>query len=141
MECEFPKQNATTAEIAEILKQYKSIAVVGLSDKADRPSYGVSAYMQQHGYKITPVNPMLKGPVLGETSYAHLKDVPGPLEIVNIFRKPEDVPPIVEEAIAKGAKVIWMQEGIVNNAAADRARAEGLKVVMNKCLLKEHRVL
>lgn len=141
MECEFPKQNATMAEIAEILKQYKSIAVVGLSDKPDRPSYGVSAYMQQHGYKITPVNPMLKGPVLGENSYAHLKDVPGPLEIVNIFRKPEDVPPIVEEAIAKGAKVIWMQEGIVNNAAADLARAAGLKVVMNKCLLKEHRVL
>jgi len=138
MECEFPEKNASSAEVSAILKQYKTIAVVGLSDKPDRPSYGVSEYMQQHGYRILPVNPALKGPVLGEQSYADLKSLPVKPEIVNIFRKPDAVPEIVDEAIAVGAKVIWMQEGVVHNAAAEKARQAGLQVVMNKCLLKEH---
>ncbi|MCZ7646695.1 MAG: CoA-binding protein [Planctomycetota bacterium] len=139
MECELPRKNASSDEIRAILKNHRIIAVVGLSDKPDRPSFGVSAYMQKHGYRIIPVNPMLKGPVLGEASYAKLAEVREPIEVVNIFRKPDEVPAIVDEAIAKGAKVIWMQEGIVHNEAAEKARAAGLQVVMNKCLLKEHR--
>jgi len=135
--CEFPRQNATSAEVRDILATARTIAVVGLSDKPARPSYGVAAYLQRHGYRIIPVNPKLTE-VLGEKAFPSLSAVPEPVDVVDIFRKPEAVPEIVEEAIAKGAKVIWMQEGIVHNAAAERARAAGLRVVMNKCMLKEH---
>jgi predicted CoA-binding protein len=124
--------------VREILKATKVIAVVGLSDKPDRPSYGVAAYMQRQGYRIIPVNPAVSE-VLGEKAYASLKDVPGTVDMVDVFRKPDALPGIVEEAIAIGAKSVWMQEGVVNNAAADRARAAGLKVVMDRCVLKEHR--
>lgn len=137
MECEFPKQNATSAEIADILRSSKIIAVIGLSPKPERPSHGVSAYMKSQGYTIIPVNPGHQE-LLGEKAYASLADVPGPVDIVDIFRDPAAVPEIVDQAIAKGAKVVWMQEGIVHNAAADKARAAGLKVVMNKCIYKEH---
>jgi predicted CoA-binding protein len=135
--CELPEQNATAEEIRSILKTYRTIAVVGLSDKPDRDSHRVAAYLRQKGYRIIPVNPMV-AEVLGEKSYPSLKDVPEPVEIVDIFRRPEAVPPIVDEAIAVGAKVVWMQEGIVHNEAAAKARAAGLQVVMNRCILKEH---
>lgn len=134
MECEFPKENASNPEIDAILDSYKTIAVVGLSDKLDRPSYGVSEYMKAQGYRIIPVNPAAET-ILGEKSYPTVAAIPAAenVEIVNIFRKPDAVPAIVDEAIARGAKVVWMQDGIVHNAAADKARAAGLKVVMSKC--------
>jgi uncharacterized protein len=123
--------------IPEILQKYKTIAVVGLSSSPYRASHGVSRYMQANGYRIIPVNPH-ESEVLGETAYSSLDDVPGPFEIVDIFRRPEYVPDIVEAAIRKGAKVIWMQESVIHEAAADRARQAGLEVVMDRCILKEH---
>ncbi|MGL4550805.1 MAG: CoA-binding protein [Gemmataceae bacterium] len=136
--CEIPQENATPDEVRALLKATKVIAVVGLSDKPDRPSYGVAAYMQRAGYRIIPVNPAVSE-VLGEKAYATLADVPEEVDMVDVFRKPDAVPGIVEEAIAAGAKSVWMQEGVVHNAAAERARAAGLAVVMDRCLLKEHR--
>jgi predicted CoA-binding protein len=124
--------------IKEILERYKNIAVVGLSSQTWRPSYSVSRYMQSAGYRIIPVNPK-ETEVLGEKVYASLDDVPGPVEIVDIFRRPEFVPDIVEAAIRRKARVIWMQLGVVNEAAAERARAAGLEVVMDRCILVEHR--
>jgi hypothetical protein len=135
-----PVSNATSEELRRILRTYKTVAVVGLSDRPDRDSHRVAAYLQQHGYRIVPVNPNV-ATVLGEPAYPGLRAVPVPVEVVDIFRKPDAVPEIVEDAIAMGARVIWMQEGIAHNAAADRARAAGLEVVMNKCMLKEHRKL
>ena len=137
MQCEFPKQNATSDEIAQILRTSKTIAVVGLSPKPDRPSHSVSRYMMDQGYQIIPVNPG-QSEIFGLPCYKSVLEVPGPIDIVNIFREPAAVPEIVDQAIAKKAKTIWMQEGIVHNAAADKARAAGLRVVMNKCLYKEH---
>jgi predicted CoA-binding protein len=124
--------------IEEMLRSYRTIAVVGLSHRRFRPSYGVSEYMQSAGYRIIPVNPH-ETEVLGEKCYATLDDVPEPVEIVNIFRRSEFVPAVVEAAIRKGARAIWMQEGVVHEAAAERARAAGLDVVMDRCILKEHR--
>jgi predicted CoA-binding protein len=135
--CEMPLKNATPEEIREILKSARVIAVVGLSDKPDRDSYRVAAYMQRAGYRIIPVNPAVKE-VLGEKSYPSLRDVPEKIDVVDVFRKPDAVPAIVEDAIAVGAKVVWMQDGIAHNEAADRARAAGLKVVMDRCVLREH---
>src|SRR5258706_9777430 len=136
-ECEFPKSNATDAEIADILRTTKTIAVVGLSPKPDRPSHSVTVYMMDQGYTIIPVNPG-HAEILGEKAYKSLLDVPGPIDIVDIFREPAAVPEIVDQAIQKKAKVIWMQEGIVHNEAAEKARKAGLKVVINKCIYKEH---
>ena len=124
--------------IKEILQTYKNIAVVGLSSQTSRPSYSVSRYMQTVGYRIIPVNPN-ETEVLGEKAYASLDDVPGPIEIVDIFRRPEFVPDVVDAAIRRKARVIWMQLGIVNEAAAARALAAGLEVVMDRCILVEHR--
>jgi uncharacterized protein len=138
--CEMPERNATAEAVRRILETSRTVAVVGLSDKPDRDSHRVAAYLQQHGYRIIPVNPNL-ATVLGERAYGHLREVAEPVDVVDIFRKPEAVPDIVEEAIGIRARAIWMQEGIAHNAAADRARAAGLEVVMNKCLLKEHRKL
>lgn len=126
--------------IANLLQSSHTIAVVGLSDKSWRPSHGVSEYMQRAGYKIIPVNPELEE-VLGERCYPDVESVPEPIDIVNIFRRPELVPEIVEAAIRVGAKAVWMQEGVVHEKAAARARAAGLTVVMDRCLLKEHRKL
>jgi uncharacterized protein len=126
--------------IKEILEQYKTIAVVGLSSETWRPSYGVSRYMQNAGYRIIPVNPN-ETQVLGEKAYASLDDVPEPFEIVDIFRRPEFVPEIVEAAIRRNAKVIWMQLGVANEEAARRAREAGLEVVMNRCILQDHMAL
>jgi uncharacterized protein len=127
--------------IAELLRTAKTIAVVGLSDSPFRPSYDVSAYMQRQGYRIIPVNPQLKGEVLGEKSYPNLRDVPEKIDIVDIFRRAEFVPEIVDEAIALNVAAIWMQEGVIHEAAAAKARAAGIFVVMDRCILKEHAAL
>ncbi len=124
--------------IAEMLKRAKTIAVVGLSDSPMRPSHGVSAYMQSQGYRIIPVNPAI-GEALGEKSYATLRDIPEKIDIVNIFRRPEFVEEIVDEAISIKAPAIWMQEGVVHEKAAAKARAAGIFVVMDRCILVEHR--
>lgn len=135
--CEMPLQNASSEEIRDILRTARTIAVVGLSDKPDRDSYRVAAYLQRAGYRIIPVNPAV-GEVLGEKSYAGLRDVPEKIDVVDVFRRADAVPGIVADAIAVGAKVVWMQDGIVHNEAADQARAAGLRVVMSKCMLREH---
>lgn len=127
-------------DISEILHSARTIAVVGLSHRRFRPSYGVSEYMQKAGYRVIPVNPN-ETVVLGEKAYPDLESVPESVDIVNIFRRPEFVPEIVEAAIRKGARVIWMQEGVVHEAAARRAEEAGLTVVMDRCILKDHRRL
>jgi predicted CoA-binding protein len=132
--------NSLDEKLRQILESNRTIAVVGLSHKPDRPSYTNSAYLQRQGYRIIPVNPNLTQ-ALGEKAYAHLQDIPEPVDLVDIFRRSEDVPPAVEGAIAIGAKVVWMQLGIVNEAAAAQARAAGLQVVMDTCLGATHRRL
>lgn len=123
--------------ITELLRASRTIAVVGLSNKRTRPSYSVSEYMQQHGYRIIPVNPQIDE-VLGEKAYARLEDVPEHIDIVDVFRRSEFVEEIADSAIRLGAGAIWMQEGVVDEEAAERARAAGLTVVMDRCILKEH---
>lgn len=126
-------------EIKHILKNAKTIAIVGMSDKPDRPSYAVASYLKVNGFRIIPVNPALKtAEVLGEKVYAQLEDIPGPVDLVDVFRKSEDVPPVAASAVKIKAKFLWMQEGIVNQEAAETARKAGLTVVMDKCMLKEH---
>ena len=127
-------------QIAEMLRVCRTIAVVGLSAKRYRPSYGVAEYMQRAGYRIIPVNPHVTE-VLGEKCYPDVESVPEPIDIVDIFRRSEFVPEIVEAAIRKGAKVVWMQEGVIHEEAARRAREAGLEVVMDRCVLKDHRRL
>ena len=124
--------------IEQLLRNSKTIAVVGISDNPMRPSHGVSEYMQQHGYRIIPVNPQVRE-VLGEKSYATLGEIPEKIDLVNIFRKSEFVPEIVDEAIRLKIPAIWMQEDVVHEEAAVKARAAGISVVMDKCILKEHR--
>jgi len=124
--------------IEGLLRTTRTIAVVGLSGKKYRPSYGVSEYMQRAGYRIIPVNPC-EAEVLGEKSYPSLSEVVETIDIVDIFRRPEFVPEIVEQAIRAGARAVWMQEGVVHQAAAERARAAGLIVIMDRCILKDHR--
>ena len=126
--------------VAEILQQSRTIAVVGLSSKRFRPSHGVAEYMQRSGYRIVPVNPA-ESEVLGEKSYPDLESVPEAIDIVDIFRRSEFVPEIVEAAIRKGARAIWMQEGVTHEEAARRAAEAGLDVVMDRCILKDHRRL
>lgn len=128
---------AAPDSVTTMLEKYRTLAVVGLSSKASRPSYGVAAYMKARGYRIIPVNPN-ETSVLCEKVYASLDDVPAPLEIVVIFRRSEFVPAIVESAIRRGAKVVWMQEGVSHKTAAKRARRAGLEVVEDRCILKEH---
>ena len=124
----------------EILNSSRVIAVVGLSAKPDRPSYIVASYLKQNGYKIIPVNPKA-GEILGEVCYPDLGSIPEPVDVVDIFRRAEEVPAIVEEAIKIRTKAVWMQEGVINEQAAVRAKEAGLLVVMDKCMLKEHRKL
>ncbi|HXU35440.1 MAG TPA: CoA-binding protein [Blastocatellia bacterium] len=123
--------------IDTILDEMKTIAVVGLSSDASRASNGVSRYMQAHGYRIIPINPN-EASVLGERSYSRLEDVPEKIELVDIFRRSEEAGQHVDEAIRLGARGVWLQEGVVDEAAARRALDAGLSVVMNRCLLKEH---
>jgi predicted CoA-binding protein len=127
-------------EIRDVLRSARTIAVVGLSDRPDRPSYGVAAYLQAHGYRIIPVNPAVRE-VLGEKAYARLEDVREKIDVVDVFRRPEHVPEVVDAAIAVGAKVVWMQDGVVHEEAAARARAAGLRVVMDRCMLRDHQNL
>jgi len=123
-----------------ILNNCRTIAVVGLSPRPDRPSHAVAAYLQGHGYRIFPVNPTIAN-VLGERAYPTLRAIPEHVDVVQIFRRPEHVPAIVDDAIAVGAGAVWMQSGIVCEAAAARARAAGLAVVMNACMMTTHRAL
>jgi len=127
-------------EIEGILKEGRTVAVVGLSPKPDRPSYVVARYLQAQGYRIIPVNPNAQE-ILGEKAYPTVLSIPEKVDIVDIFRRPEEVPPVVEEAIKIGARVVWMQEGIAHEGAAQRAREAGLKVVMDRCMKKEHQRL
>jgi len=124
--------------IAELLKSAKTIAVVGLSDNPMKPSYGVSQYMQARGYRIIPVNPQA-AEVLGEKSYASLLDIPEKVDIVDVFRRPDAVPEIVDQAIQLKVPALWLQETVVHEEAAQKARDAGMVVVMDKCILKEHR--
>jgi uncharacterized protein len=124
--------------IFDLLQRAKTIAVVGLSDSPLRPSHGVSAYMQTHSYRIIPVNPRIQVS-LGEKSYASLLDVPGKIDIVNIFRRPEFVDEIVDQAIQLKVPAIWMQEGVIHEKAAEKARKAGIFVIMDSCILQEHR--
>jgi uncharacterized protein len=123
-------------QIAELLREAKTIAVVGLSGNRMRASFGVARFLQRQGYRIIPVNPN-ETEILGERAYACLRDVPDDIDIVNIFRRPENVPDVVNDALQKGTRCIWMQEGVVNNTAAQKAESAGVPVVMNRCILKE----
>jgi predicted CoA-binding protein len=124
------------SEITELLKSAKTIAVVGLSSNPMRPSFGVSRFLQGQGFRIIPVNPQ-ETEVLGERSYGSLSDVTESVDIVNIFRRPARVPEVVDEAIQKGARCVWMQEGVVSAEGAAKAEAAGIPVVMDRCILKE----
>lgn len=124
--------------ISKILSESQNVAVVGLSSNPERPSYGVAQYLQRNGYHVIPVNPN-ETEVLGEKAYPDLASVPNPVDIVNIFRRPEYVPDIVKQAIAKGVKVVWMQPGTENYDAADAAEAAGIKTVVGMCLRVQHR--
>lgn len=135
-----PVVHPSDQQLKELLQKAHTIAVVGLSSSRFRASYGVSQYMQSAGYRIVPVNPN-EQEVLGEKSYARLEDVPEKIDVVDVFRRSEFVPEIVDAAIRVGARAIWMQEGVVNEAAAQRARDAGLFVVMDACILREHRRL
>lgn len=128
------------SEIAAVLQSSQTIAVVGLSSKQHRPSYGVTDYMQRQGYEIIPVNPN-ESEILGKKAYDDLESIPENVDIVDVFRRPEFVPDIVDAAIQIGAKCVWLQEGVVNVEAAAKAEAAGLIVVMDRCILKEHRKL
>jgi len=124
----------------KILNSSRTIAVVGLSSKADRPSYKAASYLKKQGYKIIPVNPAEKE-ILGELCYPDLASISESVDVVEVFRRSEEVPPVVEEAIRIGAKAVWMQEGVTNEEAAARAREAGLMVVMDRCMRKEHQKL
>ena len=125
---------------AKILNTYRIVAIVGLSPDPNRPSHRVAEYLISHGYKVIPVNPDAQE-ILGTKSYPDMKSIPEPIEIVDIFRRSEEVMPVVEEAISIGAKVVWMQEGVINDEAARKAQDAGLLVVMDRCMLKEHKQL
>jgi uncharacterized protein len=135
-----PVLHPSDQQIKDLLQKAHTIAVVGLSSSRIRASYGVSQYMQSAGYRIIPVNPN-EQEVLGEKSYARLEDVPEKIDVVDVFRRSEFVPEIVDAAIRIGARAIWMQDGVVNETAAQRARDAGLFVVMDDCILREHRRL
>ena len=124
--------------IDKILKKYRVVAVVGLSANKERPSYVVSAYLKEHGYKVIPVNPK-EDKILGERCYPSLIVIDEKVDIVDIFRRSEDVEDIVDEAIKIGAKAVWMQEGVMDERAANKAREAGLEVIMDMCIMKEHR--
>ncbi|NVM23818.1 MAG: CoA-binding protein [Desulfobacterales bacterium] len=137
IQCEMPEYNPPSEEIKTILESCKIVAVVGISPKPERDSHKVAKYLKDNAYRIVPVNPGQKE-ILGEKCCPNLKAIPFPVDIVDIFRKPEAIPPIVDDAIEIGAKVVWMQLGIAHNRAADKAREAGLAVVMNRCIKIEH---
>ena len=127
-------------ELKNILLSAKTVASVGLSGNQQKESYWIAAYLQEQGYRVIPVNPTATE-ILGEKAYPDLGSVPEKIDVVQVFRKPEDVPPVVDDAIKAGAKVVWMQEGIVNHEAAQKAREAGLEVVMDACMRATHRRL
>jgi uncharacterized protein len=128
-------------EIKDLLQRARTIAVVGLSDRPERDSHSVAGFLLRQGYRVLPVNPNLRGPVLGQRPYASLRDIAEQVDIVNVFRRSEYVAGVVEDAIAIGAGTIWTQVGVVDQAAARRAEAAGLKVVMNRCIAVTYRLL
>ena len=138
--CELPKKNASGEEIRRLLADAGTIAVVGLSENPARDSHRIAAYLQEHGYRVIPVNPAVRE-VLGEKAYPDLASVPVPIDIVDVFRRVDAIPAIVDDAIAAGAKAVWMQLGLAHNESAEKARRAGLAVVMNKCIMVEHRHL
>lgn len=129
--------NPSTAEIRALLERVRSIAVVGLSPKTDRPSFKVAAAMQRFGYRIIPVRPKLSE-VLGEKAYADLASVPGVIDLVDVFRAPEHVDEVIDACIARKVPAVWLQDGVLNEAAAERARAAGLFVVMDRCVFRDY---
>ncbi len=133
-------KNPPADDIRALLQRVKTIAVVGLSPKPGRPSYGVSEAMQRFGYRIVPVRPAVDA-VLGEKAYASLADIPFPVDLVNVFRAAEHIPDVVDECLAIKAPAIWIQEGIVHDEAAGKARAAGLAVVMDRCIYKDYMAL
>lgn len=136
--CEMPAINAGRDEVGRLLKTSRTIAVVGLSPNPNRPSHRVALYLKSSGYKVIPVRPGC-AEILGEKCYASLDEVPGPVDVVDVFRKSEYVPAVAEAAARKGAKALWLQEGVVHNEAAQRAASAGLVVVQDRCILKEHK--
>ena len=130
-------QNPSDDEMRQLLQSVRTIAMVGLSPRPERDSYHVAAYLKDHGYRIIPVNPTVNE-VLGEKSYPSLDQVPEPIDVVDVFRRPEEVDPIADQAIAKGARALWLQLTVVNKEAADRARQAGVQVVMDRCIKVEH---
>lgn len=128
-------------QLTDLLMQAQTIAVVGLSEQRDRPSYAVASFLKRNGYRVLPVNPHLTGPVLGMQPYASLHEIGEPIDLVVVFRRPEFVPEVVEDAIAVGARTLWLQLGVINHAAAARARQAGMQVVMDRCIAIEHRRL
>lgn len=129
--------NPPDDRVREILSGMKRVAVVGISPKEDRASHGIARFLIGRGVEVLGVNPVLTEPVLGAPLYRSVRDVPGPIDVVDVFRRSEAVPPIVDDAIAAGAKVVWLQEGVVHEKAAARALAAGLDVIMDRCLYKE----
>jgi len=127
-------------DLREILLSTKTIASVGLSSNQNKESYWIASYLKEQGYRVIPINPTADE-ILGEKAYPDLESVPDPIDLVQVFRRPEDVPPVVEDAIRVGAKVVWMQEGIVHEEAAQKAREAGLQVVMDACMRATHRRL
>ena len=130
--------NPSDAEIRDILRESSTVAVVGLSERTDRTSHAIARALQSFGYKIFPVNPKLKGPVLGEEPYDSVREVPAKVDIVDVFRRASEVMPVAEDAVAAGARALWMQSGIVNEEAAAYAREHGLIVVMDRCIKVEY---
>jgi predicted CoA-binding protein len=127
-------------ELREILKSVRTVASVGVSSNPDKPSYGIFEYLAEVGYHMIPVNPTVSE-ILGRRTYPDVPSIPAKIDVVQVFRRPEDVPPVVEQAIQAGARVVWMQEGVVNKEAAARAEKAGLKVVMDRCMMKTHQRL
>jgi len=136
-ELQIPEYNPPSEQIKAILEKHKTVAIVGLSPKPERDSYKVAKYLKENHYRIVPVNPGQKE-ILGDTCYPNLKAIPFPVDVVDIFRRPEAIPPVVDDAIEIGAKVVWMQVGLAHNQAANKAQNAGLEVVMNKCMKIEH---
>lgn len=127
-------------ELKQILKTIRIVASVGVSSSEEKPSYGIFYYLMEHGYHMIPVNPMASD-ILGLKTYPDLASIPQKIDVVQVFRKSEDVPPVVEQAIRIGAKIVWMQKGIINEEAAQKAEAAGLRVVMNRCMMETHQRL
>jgi len=138
MRCEIPDKNPPPEEVVKILETHKRIAVVGCSPKPWRDSHKVARYLLENGYDVIPVNPGQQE-ILGKICYKSLKDIPDGVEVVDIFLNPKRVPPVVDQAIEIGAKAVWMQLGVVDNTSAGKAREHGIQVVMNRCIMEEHR--